>query len=49
MDRKNFIIFNEYENKDNKKEIHSAVAIYKNQLLAQINNSAVKFGLKIIG
>lgn len=41
MDQTNFIIFPEYEVEDGEKEIHAAQAVYRKNLIKEINKYAV--------
>lgn len=41
MDQTNYIIFPEYEDEDGEREIHAAMAIYRNDLIKEINNYAI--------
>lgn len=41
MDQTNFIIFPEYEDEDGEREIHAAQAVYRNNLIKEINKYAV--------
>lgn len=47
MDQSNFIIFPEYGNVNNKREIHAAEAIYRENLLVKINEYATNRGIDI--
>lgn len=47
MDHLNFIIFPEDIYKDGKREISFAMSIYKNNLLKEINNHAIKQGILV--
>jgi len=47
MDQTNFIIFPEYEDEDGEREIHGAAAMYRNNLIKEINTCASTKGLKI--
>ncbi len=40
MDRQNFIIYVEYDNIENQRDIHSATAIYRNELINYIKEYA---------
>ena len=42
---KNYIIFPEYEGGDGEREIHAAIAIYRNNLIKEINDCATKKGI----
>lgn len=48
IDQLNFFIYPEYEYPDGHREIHAAIAIYKNQLVDQINATAFAHGFEII-
>ena len=48
MDQLNFFVYPEYEYLDGHREVHAAIAIYRNDLLSQINAAAVARGLKIL-
>lgn len=41
MDQTNYIIFPEYEDEDGEREIHAAMAIYRNNLIKEINDYAI--------
>ena len=45
MDQTNYIIFPEYEGGDGEREIHAAIAIYRNNLIKEINDCATKKGI----
>jgi len=48
MDQTNFIIFPEYEYEDGEREIHAAMAIYRNNLIKEINNYAKEKGINTL-
>ena len=47
MDQTNYILFPEYEGKDGEREIHAAIAIYRNNLMKEINDYAITKGIII--
>jgi len=47
MDQTNFIVFPEYVVDNGEREIHAAVAVYRNILLKTINEFARQKGIKI--
>ena len=47
MDQTNFILFPEYDDGEGGKEIHAAEAIYRDNLIKQINNYAITKGIVI--
>ena len=48
MDQGNFIIYPEYEGKDGQREIHAAVAMYRENLIKEINQYAKTKEMEII-
>jgi len=48
MDQMNFFIYPEYEYPDGHREIHAAVALYRDQLLRHIHTRASEWGFEII-
>lgn len=47
MDQTNFIIFPEYRYENDKREIHAAESIYRENLLIKINEYAIDKGINI--
>lgn len=45
MDQTNYIIFPEYEDGDGGREIHAAIAIYRYNLIKEINDCATNKGI----
>ncbi|WP_252250317.1 hypothetical protein [Clostridium sp. ZBS13] len=48
MDEDNFILFPEYIDDDGKREIHFSMSVYKENLIKEIQNNAIKKGLNIL-
>ncbi|WP_252250331.1 hypothetical protein [Clostridium sp. ZBS13] len=48
MDKDNFILFPEYIDDDGKRQIHFSISVYKEKLIKEIQNNAIKKGLNIL-
>lgn len=48
MDLTNFFVYPEYEYPDGHREIHDVIAVYKNDLIKQINATALARGFQMV-
>ena len=48
MDQTNFILFPEYIDEDDEREIHGAISVYRNNLIKEINTCAQVKGIQVI-
>lgn len=48
MDLTNFFVYPEYEYPDGHREIHDVIAVYKNDLIKQINATALARGFQTV-